>query len=460
VEMLYGLVKASAAAVGKREDAQQARSAASNAMTVLARAGVLFTRKHQDDSSFFRGIQIPFADLTKAQLSGVDLSGADLSNVRLNGAKLNQTNLSGCNMTHVDLKKDMSMWWENQEQGVNCVCFSPDGLRIAAGLHDGTVLLWGIDIWPGPTMRGDIIDICAKGVNCVCFSPDSSTIVSGSSDASVRLWGIDGTPGLVLRGRGRDHRYHGVMCVAVSPDGRTIAAGYWGGDVRLWCIDGTPGPVLQSRESGSCWPSCDAIAFSPDGSSVVAITYRGVEWWGIDGTRGPEFQNPDGTSSCVCISPDGLTAASTSGNEIRLWSIDGTPRPAIVLRGHQGKVTRVVFSPDSNIILSVSDIDDKTIRLWSADGTPGAVFRCFGEEVRRFCFSPDGRYIVSGSQDGTVRLWARTDTGNLRQMFSHLPRDRLESSGCLLDGTVDLSAENREFLGGEIECAEDSDCSS
>ena len=73
-------------------------------------------------------------------------------------------------------------------------------------------------------------------------------------------------------------------------------------------------------------------------------------------------------------------------------------------QGHEGSVTSVAFSPDGKLI--VSGRADKTVRLWDIVGNPiGQPFQGHESYVFSVAFSPDGKLIVSGSWDKTVRLW-------------------------------------------------------
>ena len=75
-----------------------------------------------------------------------------------------------------------------------------------------------------------------------------------------------------------------------------------------------------------------------------------------------------------------------------------------ILKGHEELVYSVAFSPDGKTIVSGSW--DKTIRLWDTSGKPiGQPFQGHEAEVTSVAFSPDGKTIVSGSGDGTIRLW-------------------------------------------------------
>jgi COMPASS component SWD3 len=76
----------------------------------------------------------------------------------------------------------------------------------------------------------------------------------------------------------------------------------------------------------------------------------------------------------------------------------------LILRGHQGPVRCLAYSPDGGILASGSD--DKTVKLWRLDS--GCEYRTLtGHEdwVRAVAFSADGRTLASGSWDDTVRLW-------------------------------------------------------
>jgi WD40 repeat protein len=90
----------------------------------------------------------------------------------------------------------------------------------------------------------------------------------------------------------------------------------------------------------------------------------------------------------------------------RAWD---TGKEVQKLTGHQGGVLSVAVTPDGRYIVSGSL--DQTVRVWERD-TGKEVQKLTGHQdwVRSVAVTPDGRYIVSGSNDETVRVWER-DTG-------------------------------------------------
>jgi hypothetical protein len=70
---------------------------------------------------------------------------------------------------------------------------------------------------------------------------------------------------------------------------------------------------------------------------------------------------------------------------------------------HDGEVTSVAFSPDGKYVVPGSV--DGTARVWEAGSGKEVARMTHDDLVRSVAFSPDGKYVVSGSVDGTARVW-------------------------------------------------------
>jgi len=106
---------------------------------------------------------------------------------------------------------------------------------------------------------------------------------------------------------------------------------------------------------------------------------------------------------------------------------------------HRHWVYCVAFSPDGQYIVSGSE--DKTVRLWNLQGNPvGQPFQGHDDAVLSVAFSPDGQYIVSGSEDKTVRLW-NLQGHLIRQLFQGY-EDFITSVAFSPDGQYIVSGSN------------------
>ena len=98
----------------------------------------------------------------------------------------------------------------------------------------------------------------------------------------------------------------------------------------------------------------------------------------------------------------------------------------LTLTGHSSGVRSVAYSPDGRYLASGGD--DGAIKIWEvATGTELRTLTDHSEVVRSLAYSPDGRYLASGSQDKTTKIWEVATGKELRILTGHSYRGLLSS---------------------------------
>ena len=139
--------------------------------------------------------------------------------------------------------------------------------------------------------------------------------------------------------------------------------------------------------------------------------------WVSEALEGEVYLNPSGEKATISVqnpepSPVLPRAQPPSGAELPGFGFQSatassapTRSLTFALLGHTQGVNSMAFSPDGRRLVSGSD--DYTLRLWdAATGKPiGLPLQGHTNWVISVAFSPDGRRIVSVSSDNTLRLW-------------------------------------------------------
>jgi len=113
----------------------------------------------------------------------------------------------------------------------------------------------------------------------------------------------------------------------------------------------------------------------------------------------------------------GVAAVGTgSGVGIYFYTRHRIPRDALyILRGHSDTVTSLNWSPDGFQLVSGSR--DGTARIWLANGQTSLVtYKGHSAAILAVAWSPDGTLLASGGEDKTVQLW--NTEGALLHSFS------------------------------------------
>jgi WD40 repeat protein len=170
---------------------------------------------------------------------------------------------------------------------------------------------------------------------------------------------------------------------------------------RLTIPDLTQTPNLFAFSPDGHWVLLAQIAMStnPDPVVVEAKQHRFV-----DSLRGHE-----GTVLNICFSPDSAKVATAcEDGKLRIFSVPDW-KLLQTLTGHHGPVHWAEFSRDGKWLVSAGE--DKTARVWSVeDGKLQQTLEESKDPLLTVSFSPNGDYFAASSEK-VVLLWKRTASG-------------------------------------------------
>ena len=96
-------------------------------------------------------------------------------------------------------------------------------------------------------------------------------------------------------------------------------------------------------------------------------------------------------------------------------------QPPAALDGHQSAISAAVYSPDGKLVVTGSF--DRTIKIWNAaDGAQLKELPGPDGQVLTLAMHPAGRQFVSGSRDNTVKVWDLFIPTPINQFPAHLEK--------------------------------------
>jgi WD40 repeat protein len=321
----------------------------------------------------------------------------------------------GCHAQIVSRCRPAPALPKNPKPGVIGLSLSSNGKTLVTAGTDGIIRVW--DFASGQLQR-TLTGHSNSTYNAV-FSPNEKLIASSSRDLTARIW--DFSTGREL------YKLGGFKCsvksVAFSPDGKTLAVVGNDGMLKLWDVEtGTELKSLVHSNSPDVDISIYSVVFSRDGKSIYAGNGDGTisQWDAVSGKETNVWKAHRDAVIALAFSPDYRLLASDGNNEanVKLWD----PATQREIRKYEIKKTdglieqshAVAFSPNGRLIASSVAGVDETQRqfvyvrtyVWSVE-TGEKLFTFEGQrfDVGGLVFTPDNRFLISGSADTTIKVY-------------------------------------------------------
>ncbi len=299
--------------------------------------------------------------------------------------------------------KEISLF-KGDRQDIKGVAFSKDGRFLVGANSTG-----GVPRWNATTgeLRSILVNEKIKLSTPVIFSEDGVKLISVSRrHKKIHVWNLgDEAAPLPITNIDFDFKAHRFV-IALSQDRRFLAIAVSEprhiSPIHVW--NATTGNHLFTLTGHTRW--IKALAFSPDGKTLASgDESRTIKLWNMDtATSHATFKAPDGFYA-LSFAPNGkLLASGGYGGSIRLWNATakqqglrgkiGQYLPTLTLKGHKDDVSTLAFSPDGKMLLSGSD--DGTIRAWDTI-TGRQQFICPGHtsEISELAASEERNALIS-----------------------------------------------------------------
>ncbi|YAG13408.1 Serine/threonine protein kinase [Nostoc sp. DSM 114161] len=286
------------------------------------------------------------------------------------------------------------------------IAFSSDGETIASGSHDKTIKLWNIQ-------TSQLICTLSENLSApygLAFSPDGNTLYANNWN-EIKIFNLENQEEiLTLKGHS-----DAALSLVVAPDG-TLISGSQDKNIHVWEQPRSGKYYKLGGHPCHVWGmNIVKLALSIDGKTLISGSSidRAIKIWDWQqrqqiatlGTETLALNNYVPGLSCVAISPDGTVAIAGGENQVDVWDIEKREKVYTLTLEADNDIQSICVSKDGKAFFG--GLKNGIIRIWNLL-TGEIIHDLEGHLGIVWCMalSPDGKTLVSGSVDKTIKIWS------------------------------------------------------
>ena len=281
-----------------------------------------------------------------------------------------------------------------------------------------------------------------------CFSPKGDCLAIGTNSRSLKIYslshvlsnfkkysGINTSTKMPLIFEQKNHHLGSLYCLDWSVSGRLLASGSNDKVIKLMVVpplsegegkNNEDDDILELPINGHNG-TIRSICFDPS-SDLTLLTAGDVDknikmWDTENGSSKGELIGHNKDVTTIKWSNDGSYFGSGSADKtIKLWDIKSLKEICTIPTLGYGPINDISLLNTGEMLIVAAGHVDGNITIWDAQRK--SLFteikeNSQGKEVRAICFSPDGKYLISGGFDNKIKIYDILNNFNLASELEH-----------------------------------------